>query len=216
MGFLDELKLQAEQAKQSRDEATDVAEESVNLVNDQLDKIFHYFRELAEQLKVIEPPTELVFPIHGVGDLSGLKLGKFFADYRRKKNGHNFSDLIDYVTLTFSYYNTNKLIAEREEPWQIERLSEYLGRYGFLFELEERKNPRGIVVSAQFTIPCEVRALVHVRGDEVRQRITFVTRNVERLGEQEFIFNATGVDEALLDEFARFMLGQPNRLRSLQ
>lgn len=171
---------------------------------------------MVDQLKVIEPATELTFPIHGVGDMSGLKLHNLSADYRRKRTSTNFSDLIDYVMLTFSYSSASKSIVERDESWHIDRLREYLGRYGFKFDLEERKNPRGSVVNAQFTIPWEVRAFVRVRGDEIRRCITFVTRNIEPLGEQEFIFDAALVDEALLDEFARFMLGQTNKLRSLQ
>jgi len=216
MGLLDELKLQAEQAKQQREDAANTAESDTQLINGKLDKIFHYFRVLADQLRVIEPPTDLIFPIHGVGDMSNLKLGNFSSDYRRKKEGNNFSDIIDYVTLTFSYRSSQKFVIERQEHWQIERLREYLGRYGFLFELEERKNQRGVVESGLFTIPWEVRTFIRVRGDEARRDITFVTRNVERLGEQEFIFDAERVDEALLDEFTRFMLGQPNKFRSLQ
>lgn len=216
MGLLDELKQQAEQAKKQRGEIASSAEDNVQLVNGKLDRIFHYFRELADQLTVIEPATPLVFPVHGVGDMSNLKLGNFFADFRRKQSGHDFSELIDHVKLTFSYYSPQKFVLERKESWQIERLREYLGRYGFKFDLEEKKNELAAVVAGVFTIPWEVRALVHVRGDALQRRITFVTRNVERLGEQEFVFDAERIDEALLDEFARFMMGQPNHFRTLQ
>jgi len=216
MGFLDELKQQAEQAKKQRGEAADAAIDGVQLVNGKLDRIFHYFRELAEQLQVIEPATPLVFPLHGVGDLSNLKVGNLAADYHRKQAGNDFSDLIDRVTLTFSYLNSQKFVVEREEIFQIERLKEHLSRYAFRFALEEQKNAHGLVVRGTFVIPWEVRTLVLVRGDEAQRRIVFITRNVERLGEQEFVFDAERVDDTLLDEFARFMLGQPNRFRGLQ
>ena len=216
MGLLDQLKLQAEQTKKHRGEAASVEESSIQLVNGRLDRIFHYFRELAEQLQVIEPDTPLVFPLHGVGEMTNMKLVHFSADFRRKKAGHDFSDLIDRVTLTFSYFNKQKFVLDRTEVFQIERLREYLGRYAFRFELEEKKNEHGLVGSGVFVIPWEVRALAHVRGDELKRRIVFVTRNVERLGEQEFVFDADKVDETLLDEFARFLMGQPNGFRNLQ
>jgi hypothetical protein len=216
MGLLDELKLQAEQAKQQREDASNAAENDSQLINGKLHKIFHYFRELAEQLEVIQPPTDLAFPVHGVGDMANLRLKNFSADYRRRIDGYTFTDLIDYVTLTFSYSSPQKFVVDRQESWQAERLREYLGRHSILFELEERKNPRGLLENAQFTIPWEVRTYIRVKGDEARRQIIFAMRNVERLGEQEFIFSAERVDDALLDEFVRFMLGQPNRLRSLQ
>lgn len=216
MGLLDQLKQQAEQAKRQRGEAASVVEDSVQLINGRLDRVFHYFRELAEQLQVIEPDTPLVFPVHGVGEMSNLKLREFSADYRRKTAGHAFSDLIDRVTLTFNYSSQQKFVVERTEVFQIERLKEYLGRYALRFDLEEKKNERGIITAGIFVIPWEVRALVHVRGDDRQRRIIFVTRNVERLGEQEFVFDAEKVDETLLDEFARFLMGQPNHFRNLQ
>lgn len=216
MGFLDELKQKAEQTKHERGEAAGTAHENTYLVNEKLDRIFHYFRELSEQLAVIEPPTPLVFPLQGIGDISGLKLGNFYPDYRRKKQGNDFSDLIDYVTLTFTYASPQKFVFDRQEPWQVERLREYLGRYAFKFELEEKKNAQSLIETVTFTIPWEVRALVHVRGDTANRRIIFITRNVERLGEQEFVFSVEKVDEAVLDEFARFMMGQPNRFRLMQ
>ncbi len=216
MGFLDDLKHQAEQTKKQLGAAAGAVESEIQLVNSTLDRTFHYFRELADQLQVIEPATPLVFPLHGVGDLSDLKLGNLSADYRRKKSGNDFSDLIDRVTLTFSYQNSQKFVVERDDIFQIERLKEHLDRYAFKFELEEEKNERGLIVRGTFVIPWEVRALVHVRGDELHRRIIFVTRNVERLGEQEFVFDAEQLTESVLDEFARFMLGQPNRFRSLQ
>lgn len=216
MGFLDELKQKAEQTRHERGEAEGTAHESAYLVNEKLDRVFHYFRELSEQLAVIEPATPLVFPLQGIGDISGLKLGNFHPDYRRKKQGNNFSDLIDYVTLTFSYSSPQKFVFERQEPWQVERLREYLGRYAFKFELEERKNSQSLIETVTFTIPWEVRALVHVRGDATNRRIIFITRNVERLGEQEFVFSVEQVDESVLDELAKFMMGQANQFRLMQ
>lgn len=216
MGLLDQLKQQAAQTRKHKDAVATTEEDAAHLVNGRLERVFHYFRELAEQLQVIEPETPLSFPVHGVGEMSNLRLGSFSADYRRKKIGHDFSDMIDRVTLTFNYFSAQKFVVEREESFQIERLKEYLGRYAFLFELEEKKNARGLVSGGVFVIPWQVRALAHVRGDEVQRRIIFVTRNIERLGEQEFVFDAEKVDEALLDEFARFLMGQPNGFRSLQ
>ena len=216
MGLLDQLKQQAEQAKKQRGETASAVEDSVQLINGKLDRIFHYFRELAEQLQVIEPDTPLVFPVHSVGEMSNLKLREFSADYRRKTAGNAFSDLIDRVTLTFNYSSPQKFVVERTEIFQIERLKEYLGRYALRFDLEEKKNERGIITAGVFVIPWEVRALVHVRGDDRQRRIIFITRNVERLGEQEFVFDAEKVDETLLDEFARFLMGQPNHFRNLQ
>jgi hypothetical protein len=41
------------------------------------------------------------------------------------------------------------------------------------------------------------------------------TRNLERLGSAVYTINPHFVDQALLDDFGRLVLGQPNRFREL-
>ena len=45
--------------------------------------------------------------------------------------------------------------------------------------------------------------------------ISLETRNLERLGRALYSVRPQAVDQALLDDFGRLVLGQPNRFREL-
>jgi hypothetical protein len=214
MGLLDDLKKQADAAKNNPTGMLS-KQASIRLVNENLEKIARYFHDLAEQLTVLQPPCSYVFPVPGVGDMLYLKSGNFYTDYRRKVEVGDLHDMIDHVKLSLIYSSEQKFVIERSEMALIQRSREYLERHNFRFDTEERRETSGRLSKVIFTIPWEVRALVLITADYKNQQIIIATKNIERLGEQEFILEAHRVDEKLLDELAKFVISDDNCFRKL-
>lgn len=215
MGFLDELKRQATLAQTEKNETSASIEADIRLVNEKLEKVFFYFHELGKQLAVLKPSSPYVFDIYGCDSLIDLTVQDLWANACKKMQGNDFTDLIDRVTLSLSYSNDRKFLIERNEPALIKRQEDFLYRHAIKFEAVEIKDEKRVIETVKFEIPCEVRALVIVFGNSATKKISFVTKNVERLGEQEFSFDAEQIDENLLDEFAKFLIGFSNEFRSM-
>ena len=81
--------------------------------------------------------------------------------------------------------------------------------------LEEFKNERGYVERAEFEIRGEVSVGARWRADFDQGVLVLETRNLERLGSAVFTIRPQFVDDALLDDFGRLILGQANRFREL-
>ena len=105
-------------------------------------------------------------------------------------------------------------VIEKEGP-AIERFRHILFDYGLPFTCKEFKNERSYVERAEFEIRGEVSVGARWRADFEQGVLVLETRNLERLGGAVFTIHPQFVDDALLDDFGRLILGQANRFREL-
>ena len=211
MGLLDDLKKQASAAQQQQqDEASRKAKIAAD-IEKAMAKVFSYLTELAKQLNVIKPPTDRTFTLDGQTSFAQLKMDDFHASGRRA--GLKHEDPWTYVMLRFKYVNETPLILKKE-PEQIERFRALLTDNGVSFECDEVARSRDKSAPAIFKIPQEVRASVQVTPDYETNEIVFELRNIDRFGVFALVIESTLVDEPLLEELAKYLIGQPSELRS--
>jgi hypothetical protein len=87
--------------------------------------------------------------------------------------------------------------------------------FGLPFTYKEFKNERSYVERAAFEIRSDVSVSARWRADFSKGAIILETRNLERLGSALYNLRPQVVDQALLDDFGRLVLGQRNRFREL-
>ncbi len=209
MGFLDDLKSQADTlTKQKQAQQTQLAA-NAEFVDARMRQTFSYLNELAKQLEIIKPPSAHSFELHGVGKFDGLQLIDFFADYRKRK--FNDGEVLDIVTLQFKHHAARNILLKKDMPHQIEQCEDALWRHNLKFQREDLRNEDGKMRWAEFTIPCAVIADVSVQGDYEHAQLIFKLKNIERFETVTIAFAAATFGETVLEDFARMLMGESHR-----
>lgn len=214
MGLLDELKKQAETLKGEHQRST--AESVVlntKLTEAKMQQTFQFLHELTKQLNVLRPASPRGFDIETAGRFENLIMDDFFLDYRKKKVGDK--DYFDHIILRFKHGNDQVMEVTRDQQQLIERLRDFLMVANIKFEMTEKKNDRGFILSANFRIPCVVRSEVTVQAKGDLGQLLFKIKNIERINSFELQFPASEVSESMLDEFARYLLGKSNKFKEI-
>jgi hypothetical protein len=209
MGLLDDLKKQAEAAKQQDQGRSELQAKNTALVETAMRKTFKYLNDLVNQLNVLKPDTNRTFDVQTSGRFEALKMTDFFVDYRSKKIADK--EHLDHIILSFRCLNDKELIVKKDSPLTIKAFIEYMREHNIRHELQEFKNEKRFVTHGEFKIPCVVTTKVTIQADSEKAQAHFFIRNVDRFGILELTFDAVDLDDNLLEEFAKFLIGQPNK-----
>ncbi|MBL8429290.1 MAG: hypothetical protein JNJ95_05275 [Dechloromonas sp.] len=186
---------------------------SVNEAVDQaLKHLFFYLHELVQQLNIIKPEIPRDYPLIEQFELSALSWQEGFADYRTQSQ--SAGALVELVTFSYHLTGNTTLHIERNGP-SVDRFRAMVFDFGLPFTYKEFKNERSYVERAEFEIRSDVSVSARWRADYSKGVISLETRNLERLGSALYKLRPQSVDQALLDDFGRLILGQPNRFREL-
>ena len=210
--FLDQLRQRAE-VRQREIHSALAERSSINEAIDQaLKHLFFYLHELVQQLNIIKPEIPRDYPLIEQFELNDLVWQEGFADYRTQSQ--SAGALVELVTFSYHLNASNTLHIERDGP-SVERFRAMLFDFGLPFTYKEFKNERSYVERAEFEIRSDVSVSARWRADFSKGVIVLETRNLERLGSALYSLRPQVVDQALLDDFGRLILGQPNRFREL-
>ena len=211
MGLLDDLKKQADMVKSQQLSQSSMLEESIKLVEAKMHQTFLYLNDLLKQLAVLKPTNPTPYSIPGVGDLQNLAYGESFINYRKKKIGDK--DYYDYITMYIKWASPVNLTVERDMPAAIQKVSEVLWSFGMKFTEEKIKKPGGGFEKMKFTVPSNVTCDIAITADHDNARLVVKGKHFFRLGTDELRIPAGDINEALLEEFAKMLIGQPSTLR---
>lgn len=179
------------------------------LVPARMREAYTYVHDLVTQLNVIQPDVPRNYPLLGLGAFKGLKWVSGDTDFRTR--GADGPDMMNQVSIGFTLNSNDVLSAEREGP-AIEKLRHALHDHGLEYSEEQARNDRHRVEHSRFTVQSNIRARIVIAADYRSTRLTLRTRNLERLGIIEYTIEARDMNTEFLDELAKSVLGQPNRL----
>lgn len=211
MGLLDDLKKQADMVKSQQLSQQSLLQESIKLVEAKMHRTFIYLNDLLKQLAVLKPTNPTVYSIPGVGDFQNLVFAESFIDYRKKKIYDK--DYYDVITLFIKWDSPTSLTVERDMPATIQKVTDVLWSYGLKFTEEKIKKPGGGFEKMKFTVPSVVTCDMTIAADHDNCRLVVKGKHFFRLGADELRIPAGDIDEALLEEFAKMLIGQPSVLR---
>jgi hypothetical protein len=210
--FLDQLRKRAEVRQREIHSALTERTSTNDAIDQALKHLFFYLHELVQQLNIIKPDIPRTYPLIEKFELHQLLWQEGFADYRTQSQ--SAGALVELVTFSYHLNGSSTLHIERDGP-SVERFRTMLFDFGLPFTYKEFKNERSYVERAEFEIRSDVSVSVRWRADFSKGVITLETRNLERLGSAIYSIRPQLVDQALLDDFGRLVLGQPNRFREL-
>ena len=216
MSLFDDLKIQAQKAFEAQTSTDILSAEELSERNAVLKKIYDYWREFVELVKVIQPDFPHAISLPSIGDMSGLKVLGPFCDCRHKSQiTQNIIDEIDYVTLYFFYRAPQAFSFKKEVGALVTRVKDLLWRYGIVHTAEDVKNDKERIIAVDFNIPWQVKSSVTVTPLSQSKVLHFSLKNVGKLGEMELEMPFEKIDSEFLDELSKLVLGQENRFWKL-
>ena len=204
------MRKKADALRQQQREAEEIRQQDINAVDYALRQTFSYLSDLLKQLEVIRPTSSAAYALPRIGDMRELKFSESFIDYRRKRMGDR--EVFDYVTFFVKWAGERDLVVVRDMPPEIEKVRNQLYDCNLKFDLNEERDERHALVKATFTIPCQIRTDVWIRGLHAEAKVRIEARNLQRFEVDEFLIPAQDVNEATLEEFARTLLGERSSL----
>ena len=211
MGLLDDLKKQADLVKTQQISQQTLHSDKLKLVEDKMKQTFQYVHELLKQLGVVKPTSPLVYSIPGVTDFRNLAFAESFIDYRKKKI--NDKEYFDTVHFFIKWSGPDTYTTEKDMPPAMQRIREALWLSKVKFIEEEKKNAKGFVVGAKFIVPAAVLTDVIFRADHEQGRLNFQTTHMFGLGVEYLSVPAPEINEAMLDDLAKALIGQQSDIR---
>ena len=211
MGLLDDLKKQAEMVRSQQLSQQSILQESIKLLEAKMHQTFLYLNDLLKQLAVLRPTNPMAYSIPGIGDIQNLEFAESFIDYRKKKLFDK--DYYDVITFFIKWASPASLSLERDMPATIQKVRDLLWNFGLKFTEEEIKKPGGGFQKMKFTVPSTVTCDITIAADHDNGRLVVKGKHFLRLGADELRIPADDINEALLEEFAKMLIGQPSVLR---
>ena len=212
MALLDELKQQAEARRQQLQASQATRHLNRQAVHVALREASRYFIELADSLNVLQLPIMRHFHV------SETRLEQLVqCDYnaRERRKTVETQDYFEEAGLRFYCAGGQDVRIVKDSPYSIKNLRDYLWSYNFRFECREIKNDRGLVERAVFTVFAQVPSGIVFAGDWDTAQIRLTLKNIETVGEVNYLYDADEVTRELLEELTKLLLARPNQLRKL-
>ncbi|MGY4830084.1 hypothetical protein ACVNIS_16055 [Sphaerotilaceae bacterium SBD11-9] len=210
MGFLDDLKRQADALKTQQTIDTAALARNAALVEGACKGVLQYFMELAQQLNVLQPTPPLRILLDKATAIDGLKRCDFRVDARRKQ--HRGQEVYDHLVLHGLQKTSRKLAMSKDFPPEIERLESRLRQAGISPDTQwVRDQQSGRLEEVRFSFIADITMMVRVLPSHDDGHLRFQIANFDGIETVTADFPAHLVGSELLDQLARWIVGEPNQ-----
>lgn len=217
MAFLDELKKEALALRELEQSLTQArmmeVTQSFLLVQSKLKGMLHYLQELTKTLNLMAQPSPRSYYIDGFGTVEDFYPEKYVVNAERFTIDQK--EFINVIYLRYVCKTATDIVIEKNSPPMIEMQREYLWKANLKFQCTDFKNEKGFVDRARFTVSNEIPVHIKFTADFEKAKIFLSMKNFNGLTVNEFTYDSDEIDEAMLDEFARFLLGKPSSFMEL-
>src|SRR5262245_51144136 len=214
IGLLDDLKKQADLVKTQQIHQQSLQGDKLKLVEDKMKQTIQYVHELLKQLGIAKRTSPLAYSIPGATEFRNLAFAESFIDYRKKRIGDK--EYFDTVHFFVKWAGPDTFVAEKDMPPAMQRIREQLWLSKVKFIEEEKKNAKGFVIGAKFVVPASVLTDVIIKADHEQGKLHFQTTHMFGLGVEYLSVPAPEVNDGMLDDLAKALIGQQNDIRKFR
>lgn len=210
MGFLDDLKRQAEAVKAQQTTDTDAQDRNALLADAACNSALRYFATLTQQLNVLRPASKATYRLDKQHAFTGMRLCEFRADSRlRKLRG---VEVFDHVVLRCRLRGDGPVLRlAKDFPPEAEKLESRLRQSGALYESEAIRSPaNGRWQETRFELAPDFNLSVRVQPNHDAGWVNFQLLNFDGFETVTVDFPAFEIGTARLDELARWLVGEPH------
>ncbi len=210
MSFLDQLKQQADQLRQSQ-HLTQAERDALNAETERACvTAFRYWVELAKQLNLLQPVPRGRYLIDTKHALQGQPMRIFRADVR-KRGLSTAQDLTDHVALYATVGAGETVQVVKDFLPDMQKIEARLDQAGIRYQPESIRNPEtGKLVEVRYEFALDVTTGARMIPNHDTATVQFQVNNLEGLCRWVVQFEARQVEAPLLDELAKWLVGQPN------
>lgn len=214
MSFLNELKNQA-QSLQDQQQGSQHSVAANTAATDLACKVAHkYLQDLCAQLNVIKPLVQGAYSLEGKTQFPALVMQGFRCDARKKML--RGAEVIDHVGVGWDLVPATGRVATHSVtvnfPPDLERVTQRLSFGQIEHERKEMRHPDTNKLQAYiFEYKTKAQGSILITPNHDRAEIAFRVANVGGLELVNVHFAAAQVNQALLDELAKKIVGQTNR-----
>jgi len=210
VGFLDDLKRQADALKTQQTVDTAALARNAALVDAACKSTLQYWMDLASQLNVLQPTPKLRILLDKTTALDGLKRCDFRVDARRKQ--HRGQEVYEYVVIHGLQKSDRKVTMSKDFPPEIEKLEARLRQAGITPDTQWVRHPdSGRLEEVRFAFTADVTLAARLLPDHDEGKLRFQLSNFDSLETVTADFPAHLVGSDLLDQLARWLIGEPNQ-----
>ena len=209
VGFLDDLKRQADAAKATQNTDSATLARNAALVDAACKTAFAYFATLGQQLQVLQPVSTVRYRLDNRHVFEGLKRCEFRADARRKQ--WRGAEVCDHVVLNFQLKSGTRVSITKDFLPDIEKIESRLRQSAATVDREPVHNPdNGKLQEVRYAFTADFHASVRINPDHDRGVLQFQLMNLDGFENLSVEFSAIEVGSARLDELARWLVGEPH------
>jgi hypothetical protein len=212
MSFLNQLKTQAKALQGERVSHEQELEEKTAATEQAGKLVLFYLQDLGRQLSVIEPPAPL-FTLDGKTPWPAMKLVDFRVDARRKMLRNR--EVIDYIAMGWQVVpqiggSVSGLVSVNF-PTDMRRVEDRLAMGPVKHERREiRKPDSSALVEVRYEYLTQTRGLVSATLDHDNGMVHWRLLNTAGFEIVQTTWPSTRIQQPLLDELAKRLVGQPN------
>jgi hypothetical protein len=213
VGLLDDLKKQAEQLRTNQGQDAAALQANIDATELACQMVFKYWIELAKQLSVIKPISKGRYTFDSrLAVFEGLQFTNFRADVRTR-DLHS-RQVSDNVTLFWDLRTGKEVRLTLDFPSDIERLEARIRQAGVRCIPDVvRNHATSKIVEVHYEFVADMQAQVRMRAYHEEARVEFELDNLDGLNHWVIRFDAAQINTALLDELAKWLLGQAHQFR---
>lgn len=205
VSLLDELRVQYETARQSTPEHADI--EGFQQIDARLRKAFRYLEKAIAYLDGIKPPINYRFDLGHGFVFESPKFG-------HGNIGQHTSRIVGFPVL--DEINIYYEIAARQPltievaPGGVALVEQTLEGVALQFTSRSVEAADGTLRKCVFSVPPAIQAAVLFRVDYQTGQVTVTLVNVDRFDRTIVSFHSTQIDEPVLEDLVRLILGRDN------
>lgn len=209
MGFLDDLKRQADALREQQDNDSASLQRHTAAVEAACKAALAYLNTLAPQLETLRPVSPARFRLDRKHCFEGLRLTDFYVDARRRlqPDGEQF----DHLIIHWQLKTGQKLVLVKDFIAEIQQLESRLRQSGAEVHQETVRHPdTGKLQEMRYTLAADFRGSVRITPRHETGRLQFLLQNLDSFETISFELPAADLDGRRLDELARWLAGHPH------
>ena len=201
--LLDELRTQYEAARQSTHEHADV--EAFQVIDARMRKAFRWLEKAITYLDELKPSIDHRFDLgHGLVFESPRFGHGSMGQHERRIVGF---PVLDEISIYYEV-SASKPLALDVAPGGIALAEKALDDAGLQYTSRRVEDSGGLVRKCAISVPPAIPAAVSFRADYQTGLVTVALVNVDRLDRVTLEFHSNAIDEPVLEDLVRLMLGR--------
>jgi hypothetical protein len=200
--LLDELRTQYEAARQSTHEHADV--ESFQAIDARLRKAFRWLEKAVTYLDGLKPPIDHRFDLgHGLVFESPRFGHGSVGQHEHRIVGF---PVLDEINIYYEI-SASKPLALEVAPGGVASAEKALDEAGLQYTSRRVEDSGGIVRKCSISVPPAIPAAVSFHADYQTGLVTVALVNVDRLERVTLEFHSNAIEEPVLEDLVRLILG---------